>query len=1073
MTSPLVTHPAVFGERVVFVSEDDLWTAPLDGGLARRLTSGTGRMQTPRFSRDGGLLAVSALEEGARDVYVMDAEGGPLERRTWMGGNIEICGFDPDGSIVFSTSVEEPFVKADVLYRTAPTGDANPERLGLGPAVAIDWAADGRRVLGRNTRDLAPWQRYRGGRRGQIWVETAAGSGEFTQLPDFGGNPGMPMWIGGRIWFVCDHTGHGNVHSCLPDGSGLEQHTRHEGFPTRFASHDSHTLVYVVAGDLWRLDLASGEARKVEIQTRSQRTRTQLRFPSAKSTLQSYAIHPQGHSLALTMRGKPFVGGFWEGPFVQLGEAQGVHYRLAKYLADGERMVWSCDAGGEDHIEVLDRSGSAPRALAVDVGRPTDIVPGPDDVVAVMNHRSELHLVNVVTGESTLVERNPDGPVAHASWSADGRWLAWSSGLASWGRTKIRLAHVHELEVKSITDVTDGRFRDRGPDFDPLGRYLFFLSDREFEAVHDGVRFDYGFPYGSRPYLVTLQADATSPFRPAPRDLAKPKPPKAPEKVQVDLDGIADRIVRFPISDGRYLAIRGLPSGRVLLSRDPIIPAAGLAWNKGGPPDARSSLFLWDFEAYSLELVHGAITGFTLDHPRKTCAVRVGDDLRVFPADADKTLRTELKKTQPRVASRKERWIDLSRARLAVDPSAEWAQMLDESWRLMREHFWDAGMSGVDWAAVRERYRPLVARVSSRSELSDLVWAMIGELGTSHAYEMGGEYRATAIRSVARLGADVRWNGEAWEVTAIHPGDIGHPTRSAPLLAPGVNTRVGTRIHAVNGVPVAEFPPLGALLMGHSNRSILLDLSEPGGDVRRVEVRPLGSDTTARYRTWVEANRARVREATQGRAGYVHIPDMGPAGFADFHRDFFAECELDALVVDVRFNRGGHVSQHLLGTLMQRRLAYSQSRWFRTTPYPRYAVLGPMVALTNEYAGSDGDIFSYHWKQLGLGPLVGTRTWGGVVGIAPRAKLVDGTIVTQPEFANWMQGAGFGVENYGVDPDVEVVIAPQDHAAGRDPQMDRALALLLERLDAEQPAVPDLGPAPTTTPPKKRTKKRS
>ncbi|MEZ4319800.1 MAG: S41 family peptidase [Myxococcota bacterium] len=1060
MIRPLITHPAVRGERIVFVSEDDLWSVDLDGGLARRLTSGTSRMRTPRISRDGRQIAVSAAEEGAREVYVLDADGGPLTRRTWVGANLSVVGYDPAGAIVFGSSHEQPFSKHEVLYSLDP-GRGSPVPLGLGPAVALDWAADGRRVLCRHSVDLAHWQRYRGGRMGQLWIEQPDGT--FVRLVH-DGNVASPLWVGDRLFFLSDRSGHGNLVSCLPDGTDLQKHSKHKGFPARLATHDGASIVYVVAGDLWRFDVASGKARMLKVQTRSQRTRTQVRYPSAKSHLQAYALHPQGHSFAVVSRGKPFVGGHWEGPLLQRGTQEGVHHRLATFLADGERMVWASDDGGEDHLAVHDLVSGATHPIDADLGRVRAIAEGPGDVVAVTNHRSELFVVAVKAGEVTLVEKNANGPITGPTWSADGRWLAWASGLEGFGRSRIRLAHVHGVQVQSVTDVTDGRFRDHAPDFDPLGRFLYFVSDRELDPIDDGVRFQYGFPRGSRPYLVTLSADTPNPFRQTPRDLGKPKPIKAPEQLEVDLDGLQHRIVRFPISDGRYRQIVGLPSGRVLVSRVPLVSATRRSWNSGGPPDADGSLLLWDFATYELSTVHTRITGFTVDHPRKTCMIRAGNDLRVFPADPDKSTRTELKTAEPRSTTRKERWIDLSRARLAISPPAEWAQMLDESWRLMRDHFWDPGMSGVDWAAVRARYRELVPRVSVRSELSDLIWCMVGELGTSHAYEMGGDYRGSTVRTIGRLGAEVAWDGQAWAVTALHPGDLGHPSRSAPLLAPGVRASVGTRIHAVNGLPVREDPPLGALLVGHANRPVVLELSEADGPHRHVEVVPLNDDSTARYRTWVAANRARVHEATGGRAGYVHVPDMGPAGFAEFYRDFLSESDHDALVVDVRWNRGGHVSQLLLGQLMQRRLAYSRSRHFKVYSYPAHAVLGPMIALTNEMAGSDGDIFSHHWKGLGLGPLVGTRTWGGVVGISPRNRLVDGTIVTQPEFANWMDGGvGFGVENHGVDPDVVVEITPNDHLAGRDPQLDRALELLLERIAAEDPKPPDLGPAPTTT----------
>lgn len=1052
MIEPLVKHPAIRGDRLVFVSEDDLWMTDPDGGLARRLTNGTGRMSTPRISRDGRQIAVSGTELGTRDLYTLDIDGGPLTRRTWLGAQIRVCGYDPLDQIVFASNAAQWFSRNHQLYRIG-SKHGNPVPLWLGPAVSIAWGPDGERLLGRHSTDLARWRRYRGGRIGRLWFDS--GAGDFTLLPDFGGDTTDPMLAQGRVYFLSDTTGEANLHSCLPDGTDLAQHTHHHGFAARSAHCDGRSIVYTLGGDLWLYELDSATSRKLVLRTHSQRTRTQPRFPSARPHLQSYALHPQGHSIALCVRGKPFVGGLWEGPLLQLGAPQGVHHRLASFLADGERMVWASDAGGEEHLELYDLSTRTIRVLPAAIGRARHISVGPGELIAVTNHAAELHLVDLLTDQVVRLDHSHTGRITGASFSPDGRWLSWSCPTSTGKLSRIRLASVHDLDAIEITDLTPGDFHDHSPDFDPLGRFLYFLSDRELDPHHDSVRFDYGFPKGSRPYLIPLDAQSPSPFRPAPRGLGKSKPPKAPERLHIDLDGIAARVVRFPISDGIYTAIRGLPSGRVLLSRSPLVSATLKRWNRAGPPTAFGSLLLWDFDRYELSTVHSKLTSFTLDHPRATVAIRSGNDLRVFPADPDKGVRTELKKLAPRPTTRKGRWIDLARVRLTVDPPSEWAQMLDESWRLMRDHFWVEDMGAADWDQVREQYRALVPRVSVRSELSDLIWCMHGELGTSHAYEIGGEYRGEAVRRIGRLGADCSWDGEAWVIDRIHTGDPGHPTRSSPLSVPGVNARPGTRIHSVNGVGVSESPPLGALLVGYANRPVILELSEPNQPIRAVEVYPSADDAGARYRTWVNTNRTRVHEATHGRAGYLHIPNMGPTGFADFHRDFLSESAHDALLVDVRFNTGGHISQLLLGQLMQRRLAYTTSRHFRPTPYPRASVLGPMVCLTNELAGSDGDIFSAHWKALGLGPLVGTRTWGGIIGISPQNRLVDGTLTTQPEYANWFgDGSGYGVENRGVDPDIEVPITPMDHAAGRDPQLSRGIELLWEAIERDRPELP-------------------
>jgi tricorn protease len=370
-------------------------------------------------------------------------------------------------------------------------------------------------------------------------------------------------------------------------------------------------------------------------------------------------------------------------------------------------------------------------------------------------------------------------------------------------------------------------------------------------------------------------------------------------------------------------------------------------------------------------------------------------------------------------------------------------------------------MSGVDWAAVRDRYLPLVPRCATRAEFSDLLWELQGELGTSHAYEIGGDYRPEPAWHVGFLGADLAWDEAArgWRVARVPHGDSWEPGKSSPLSAPGVSVRAGDVITAVDGDPVTAQAPPAARLVHQAGRDVRLTVARDGAAARTVAVRTLKEEHSLRYRDWVEANRAKVHADSGGRLGYVHVPNMMAPGYAEFHRAFASEVERDGLVVDVRWNGGGHVSQLLLEKLMRPGGGWNASRWAAPSPYPEDAPRGPMVALTNEYAGSDGDIFSHSFKRYRLGPLIGKRTWGGVVGIWPRHALVDGTITTQPEFAFWFEDVGYGVEGRGVAPDVEVEIRPQDHARGLDPQLDRAIAEGLGLLRTRPPRPPDFAAA--------------
>jgi tricorn protease len=390
--------------------------------------------------------------------------------------------------------------------------------------------------------------------------------------------------------------------------------------------------------------------------------------------------------------------------------------------------------------------------------------------------------------------------------------------------------------------------------------------------------------------------------------------------------------------------------------------------------------------------------------------------------------------------------------------------MLREVWRLQRDQFWVEDMSGVDWEAVYRRYEPLLERVATRGELSDLIWEMQGELGTSHAYESGGDHRRPPAIALGYLAAELRLaeDGESYEITHIVAGDPWDAGADSPLHAVGAEVKVGERIVAVNGQPVSRERPPQALLVHQAGVKVELTLASgagPTATIRTVLIGTLTDEVPARYREWVERNRAWVHEKSGGRVGYFHLPDMMSAGFAEFHRYFTAECDRDALIVDVRYNRGGHVSQLLLEKIARKRIGYDIARWSRPSPYPNEAVAGPVVALTNEHAGSDGDIFSHAFKLMGIGPLVGTRTWGGVIGIWPRHKLVDGTETTQPEFSFWFNDVGWGIENYGTDPQVEVDNAPQDAMNEKDRQLETALETALELVERSK-GKPEFGARP-------------
>ncbi len=525
---------------------------------------------------------------------------------------------------------------------------------------------------------------------------------------------------------------------------------------------------------------------------------------------------------------------------------------------------------------------------------------------------------------------------------------------------------------------------------------------------------------------------------------------------QIDFDDIHLRVITVPLPAGIYGQVAGLSKRRVIATQYPVEGMLGKSW-LDSDEEGKGTLLMYDFNAAKTETLASKVNDFTLARDYKTLAYRSGKRLRVIPAGQKPDERHE--QAPP---SRESGWIDLNRVRCAVIPTREWQQMYREAWRLQREFFWSADMSGVDWQKVYDRYYPLLERVATRGEFSDLMWEMQGELGTSHCYEFGGDYRQPPQYSVGLLGAEFEWDEQAqgYRITRILTGDPWLEDVDSPLNEPGVNAQVGEVLLAVNGRRLTRAFTPGEALLHLAGVPVELTLRTGQGETRVVTVKTLSDESKLRYRDWVRRNREYVHAQTNGQVGYIHIPDMGSWGFSEFHRGFLSEIARPALIVDVRANGGGSVSPLLLEKLARKRLGYDVPRWGKPVPYPYDSVMGPIVAITDERAGSDGDMFSHAFKLMKLGVLIGKRTWGGVIGIWPKSVFVDQGLTTQPEYAFWFHDVGWSVENYGTDPDIEVDYAPQDYAAGRDPQLDRAIAEILKQMEANPPRLPDFEPRP-------------
>jgi tricorn protease len=1081
--------PHIQHDLLTFVAEDDVWLAPASGGRAWRLSADGAAASWPRLSRDGSRVAWAGTDDEATEVYLADVTGGGASRRlTYWGGDArtKVTGWTPDDEVLAISSAGQPFGFWQRAQAISADPDAPGSRelpFGVLSDVAIEPGAAA--VLTGGYNDPAWRKRYRGGTAGRLWVRTLTADGTdgpFRRvLAAVPGHFASPMLVGRRLAFLSDYEGTGNIYSVDVDGGDLRRHTDHDGAYARQASTDGQRIVYACRGELWLLDgLEADGPRRLEVSLGSAAAGRAPRLVSASDHVGGLSCDETGQASAVEVRGTIHWLTHRDGPGRALSVTPGVRARLPRVLGKDGLVVWVTDAGGAHALEVggeHEGDVAGPRTLAAgQIGIVSDLAAAPDgSAVAVASRDGRLRLVDVASGEVAELTSSDNGQVTGLAWSPDSAWLAWSQP----GPQPLRWIRIARVADHEVFDATDGRFADTDPVFTADGQYLAFLSKRSFDPIYDAHFFDLSFPLGSRPYLLPLAAATPSPFAPQPggrrigdgqasgKDSDKQKGTGAgngavaagtggnggadagddsgkPPTVTIDFDGIAARVVPLPVPEARYASLRAVKGGLAWL-REPVSGNLGLGGARLTDDEPRPAIERFDFQRQKATELRDDADWFVISGDGTRLVVSDHGRLTVLPADR----KADPDNPDDQVS------VDGSRARFLADPVRLWQHSFDEAGRLMAHDFWVEDMAEVDWAAMLAEYRPLVEQVASASEFADLLWEIFGELGCSHAYVTaaanGSRDRGTAA---ALLGADLTRDSDGgWRIGRVIPGESSDPLARSPLDGPGARLNAGDRLAEVDGQPVGAAGP-GPLLVGTAGKPVELTVAGGDGTQRRVVVTPLRSEFRLRYQDWVAGRRAEVRERSGDRLGYLHVPDMVSGGWADFHRDLRTEMLKDGLILDVRGNRGGHTSQLVVEKLARQIIAWDLPRGMRPTSYPHDAPRGPMVALSDEWAGSDGDIVTAAIKLRNLGPVVGARTWGGVIGIDDGDVLVDGTEMTIPKYSFWFDGLGWGVENYGVDPDVEVLISPDDWAARRDTQLERAVDMALAALAQQAPASP-------------------
>jgi tricorn protease len=1064
----LLRFPAIHDDQIVFTYAGDLYTVGAAGGTARKLTNDEGFEMFARFSPDGQTLAFTGQYDGNTEVYTMPASGGVPQRLTYtatlgrddvadrMGPNNIVMTWTADGQhIIFRSRMHSFNAFLGRLYSVSTSG-AMPEELPLPRAGFCSLSPDGKKLAyNRVFREFRTWKRYRGGMADDIWVYNF----EAKTTENITSNPALdiiPMWHGEKIFFLSDRDGHTRMNLFVYDTTSRETRklTDFAEFDIKFPSLGNNAIVFENGGYLYRYDIEQDEYAKVNILIEDDLQGGRGGLASVADKVTNYEIAPDGKRALLGARGDVFTVPAKHGAIRNLTSSPGVHDRNSKWSPDGKWIAYLSDASGEDEIWVVpqDGRGAARQVTRDDAIYKYQIEWSPDSRKILWADKGlRLRFVNVETGVITDVCKCDKWEFSDYAWSPDSRWIAY---------TKPEVACMSKIYLYSLQDqteheLTDGWYDSSRPVFSSDGRFIFFISDRDFHPIYSRTEWNHAYQDMSRIYLITLAKATESPFKPQsdevevkaaeekkPEDQAEKSDAKdqkkesEPEPIKVDLDGIKDRIAVLPIAVSSYRHL-GSVKDQVYYIRN-------------GSKDDRSQLCLYDLKDQK-ETELGQVDGYEISADQKKMLVASGRKYAIIDLPKGKV---EMKDT-----------LDLSDLEVSLDKRAEWRQIFGECWRQMRDFFHVPNMHGVEWQAMRARYEPLVAHVNHRADLTYILGEMVGELNAGHTYVGGGECPQPERIPTGLLGAELTRDDQTgyYKIDRILRGENWVKNARSPLTEIGVDANEGDYILAIDGRSTAEVKNIYELLVNKAGKQVTLKLNarpELEGS-RETIVIPTDSEENLYYYSWVQRNIEKVTQATGGKVGYLHVPDMGAPGLNEFVKHFYPQIRKKALIIDVRGNGGGNVSPMLIERLRREAVMIDFARNAVPAPDPEEMIYGPMVCLADEFSASDGDLFTYRFKQYQLGKVVGKRTWGGVIGIRGSLPLLDGSFLNKPEFSRYgIDGKSWIIEGQGVEPDIVVDNDPAQEYTGIDQQLNKAIEVILEELKTKEKSIPPLPPYP-------------
>jgi tricorn protease len=1061
----LLAQPAVSASHIAFIYADDLWVADLDGKNVRRLTSDIGVESHPVFSPSGKTIAFSAQYDGNTDVYTIPLAGGSPTRLTWHPADDLVRGFTPDGKAVVFSSPRHSFTNRYTQLFTVPLTGGMPEQLPIPHGVQASFSPEGSHIAYTPLGDRSvQWKNYRGGTHSRIWIYRRKDHA-VRQVPQPKGrcNDLDPQWLGTTVYFRSDRGGEYNVFAYDTESRSVRQLTHHEDFPVLHLGAGGGRLIYEQAGYLHLLDPAQGKARRLKIGVATDLVEARPRYVSGARYIRHMDISPSGMRAVFEFRGEIVTVPLAKGHPRNLTETASVHERSPAWSPDGRSIAYFSDDGGEYrlHVRPVDGNGKVKTYELGAAGFYEAPVWSPDSrKIAFVDNSQSLLWIDLASGRVKRIASEPHyGPsglsTLRPAWSPDSKWIVYALG----NKAAYHTVYAYEVGAHRSRPITDGLSDAIDPVFDAGGKYLYFLASTDAGPVNQWfAQSNADMRVRRRLYLVVLRKGVASPLAPE-SDEEKPADKKdedgaatgkkdkqktKAEPFAIDFAGIDQRILALPVQRGYFSDLQAGKAGQLYY----LAQATGQPLGGNNPQGATLERF--NLAERKSETVLSGVNGYQLS----------ADHTRVLVASPPQGYSIVDLPDPPRAPARHN--LNVGAVEVRIEPRAEWPQIFAEAWRINRDYFYDPKMHGADWPAVRKKYEVFLPHLATRGDLDRVLQWMLSELAVGHSYLAPGErlHRRKTVPG-GLLGADYQVANRRYRFKKVYGGLNSNLQLRSPLTMPGVDVTAGEYLLAVRGVDLKPPTELYSRFENTAGKAVEITVgpNADGKGSRTVTVEPLASEGTLRNRDWVEGNLRKVHRRTGGRVAYVYVPNTAALGHAYFKRYFFPQADKEAIIVDERFNGGGQVADYYIDHLRRPFTAMWATRYGEDIKTPGAAIHGPKVMLIDETAGSGGDLLPWMFRQYKLGPLVGKRTWGGLVGILGFPVLMDGGLVTAPNLAIWTED-GWVVENEGVPPDVEVEQWPADVIAGKDPQLDRAIDIILKELEKNPPTTKKRPPFP-------------